>query len=75
MTFQILAILRILRLSSQRHAEVEKRKTKRGEFTSEELQLAINEVIQRNRPIQAVAKEHGINRVTLTRYVREEAKD
>ena len=54
---------------------LKKRKTKRGEFTSEELQLAINEVIQRNRPIQAVAKEHGINRVTLTRYVREEAKD
>lgn len=47
------------------------KKSNRGVFTPETMERAVNDVIQNKRSILAVAKEYGINRMTLSRYVKD----
>ncbi|ESN93039.1 hypothetical protein HELRODRAFT_165195 [Helobdella robusta] len=46
------------------------RKTNRGKTPVEVMRTAVDEVLKKNRAINAVARETGIDRMTLKRYVR-----
>ncbi|ESN99674.1 hypothetical protein HELRODRAFT_184387 [Helobdella robusta] len=46
------------------------RKTNRGKTPVEVMRTAVDEVLKKNRAINAVACETGIDRMTLKRYVR-----
>ena len=45
------------------------RKTNRSLFTAELMKRAVDEVIEKKKAIRAVAKDMGLSRATLSRYV------
>ena len=47
------------------------RKTNRSLFTAELMKRAVDEVIEKKKAIRAVAKDTGLSRATLSRYVND----
>ena len=47
------------------------RKTNRALFTADIMKMAVEEVGDKNRPVRAVAKDLGLSRATIARYVRD----
>ena len=47
------------------------RKTNRSLFTAELMKRAVDEVIEKKKAIRAVAKDMGLSRATLSRYVND----
>ena len=46
------------------------RKTDRALFTADTMKRAVEEVPNQNRAVRDVAKDFGLSRATITRYVR-----
>ena len=51
-----------------------KRKTDRGVFSADVMKTAVKEVLEQKRAVRTVAKEFGLSRATLSRYV-DDAKE
>ena len=51
-----------------------KRKTDRGVFSADVMKTAVKEVLEQKRAVRTVAKEFGLSRATLSRYVDDTRK-
>ena len=47
------------------------RKTNRGNFSADMMKKAVEDVLQKHMSVQSSAKLNGVDRTTLTRYLRE----
>ena len=46
-------------------------KTNRANFTADEMKNAVEDVLRRKLSVRASAKANGVDRMTLTRYVKD----
>ena len=47
------------------------RKTDRANFTADEMKNAVEDVLRKKLSVRASAKANGVDRMTLTRYVKD----
>ena len=46
-------------------------KTNRGNFSADMMKKAVEDVLQKHKSVRSLAKLNGVDRMTLTRYLRD----
>ena len=47
------------------------RKTDRGNFSADQMKKAVEDVVEKHKSVRSSAKLNGVDRMTLTRYLRD----